>query len=308
MPHEDQFTATGPAFTGAGFPRAAFSTGALGTDSTYGVNVQGSECGVYGEVLRTSTGRQAFKVDPGVCGVGDTYGVIGSGNIAGTYGVRTFDPDIPKENRPFGAGVLGSGLDNGNGVVGLNFAGEEQEQGLGQAFGVIGASNAGVGVLGLSVRKDFRSQADLTKLPDGEGTGVEGASGTGTGVHGRSFRGEGGQFESALGRGAVFSSGRKRDDGESNFRFGNVAQIRLEPLRQELDPLHSDPRLPKDGKVGDIILIRITGGGEGGNLVDKCSLWLCVPQLDLLADPLMPPENSSVWQQILLGGTRLGTE
>ncbi len=53
MPHDDQFTATGPAFKGAGFPRAAFSTGSQGTDSTYGVNVQGSECGVYGESVNT---------------------------------------------------------------------------------------------------------------------------------------------------------------------------------------------------------------------------------------------------------------
>jgi hypothetical protein len=78
MAHEDQFTATGPAFEGAGFARTAFSTGREGTDSTYGVNVQGSVCGVYGEIGGSSTNREA-EIRAGVCGVGHDYGVFGKG-------------------------------------------------------------------------------------------------------------------------------------------------------------------------------------------------------------------------------------
>jgi hypothetical protein len=68
--HRDQFTATGPAFTGAGFPRAAFSTGADSTDSTYGGNVQASECGVYGESVNTPppTDRKTLEQRTGVWG------------------------------------------------------------------------------------------------------------------------------------------------------------------------------------------------------------------------------------------------
>jgi hypothetical protein len=82
MAHDDQFTATGPAFTGAGFPRAAFSTNRVGTDSTYGLNVQGSECGVYGESGLKNSSRDSptsSTENVGVCGVGLTYGVFGRG-------------------------------------------------------------------------------------------------------------------------------------------------------------------------------------------------------------------------------------
>ena len=87
--HEDQFTATGPAFDGAGFPRAAFSTNSVGTDSTYGVNVQGESCGVYGESGIKDSNREATQrtENVGVCGVGLTYGVFGRGfQTAGVYG------------------------------------------------------------------------------------------------------------------------------------------------------------------------------------------------------------------------------
>jgi hypothetical protein len=52
MAHDDQFTATGPAFVGSGFERAGFSTNRQGSDFTHGVNVEGSRCGVFGKCVR----------------------------------------------------------------------------------------------------------------------------------------------------------------------------------------------------------------------------------------------------------------
>jgi len=46
--HSDQFTATGPSNTGAGFPRAAFSTTGGPDTGEYGVNVKGGKCGIFG--------------------------------------------------------------------------------------------------------------------------------------------------------------------------------------------------------------------------------------------------------------------
>src|SRR5215211_4413722 len=86
MAHDDQFTATGPSFAGSGFPRAAFSTNA--DDMTYGVNVQGSRCGVYGESVRVSAQRESSVDGVGVYGFGESFGVMGNGNrgLAGILG------------------------------------------------------------------------------------------------------------------------------------------------------------------------------------------------------------------------------
>ena len=111
MPHDDQFTATGPAFTGAGFERAAFSTGREGTDSTYGVNVQGSFCGVYGESAPDSD-RVADVPGVGVFGAGQNFGVFGkgvpNGGIAGVFG---------QHNRG-GVGIIGAAMRGGTGIIG----------------------------------------------------------------------------------------------------------------------------------------------------------------------------------------------
>jgi hypothetical protein len=134
MAHEDQFTATGPAFEEAGFPRAAFSTGRLGTDSTYGVNVHGSECGVYGESLNPqSESREARTVGAGVYGKGDSYGVSGEGLLGGIGGWSARRTSSP--------GVIGANLVDGPGVAGLSLDAQSQFN-LGAGIGIVGVSKA----------------------------------------------------------------------------------------------------------------------------------------------------------------------
>jgi hypothetical protein len=153
MAHDDQFTATGPAFTGAGFPRAAFSTGREGTDSTYGVNVQGSQCGVYGESVKGGSGKRESDVEGvGVHGFGENFGVYGNDNrgIAGVYG---------SHNRGR-VGVLGAAMQGATGVVGVSMSS------IGNPLSTFGES--------------------IPDPADGSGTGVLGASGKGYGVLGKS--------------------------------------------------------------------------------------------------------------------------
>ena len=160
MAHEDQFTATGPAFEGAGFPRAAFSTGREGADSTYGVNVQGSECGVYGESGISGgidTGRTPPSpanangqtvINTGVCGRGLSIGVFGDGfQHAGVYG----QTDQPRAS----GGVVGVGRGAGvRGVTGASIDPRRPDKRTPDTgAGVIGVSNnmGGFGVVGVSI-------------------------------------------------------------------------------------------------------------------------------------------------------------
>jgi hypothetical protein len=204
--HEDQFTATGPAFEGAGFSKAAFSTNREGTDSTYGVNVQGEVCGVYGESGRLGNSSRTAPLDNdedvGVCGLGRTYGVIGKGFLkAGVYG----------ESDSLGGGVIGQGKgNNALGVAGIHKAKDENSKPTDNGSGIIGVSEAGegFGVVGLSVRtlrdpfltdigpadvpRPFRdAQGKLVTQADGGGTGVLGGSRFGVGVKGMSDRDDG---------------------------------------------------------------------------------------------------------------------
>ncbi|ARF58768.1 peptidoglycan-binding domain-containing protein [Streptomyces gilvosporeus] len=169
MPHEDQFTATGPSFTGAGFPRAGFSTHS--TDTVYGVNAVGTFCGVYGESLAPGdeSDRQAARDLIGVVGEGNTYGVFGRGRtLAGVVGFG---------RRGDSGGVFGVSMSSAPGVVGqsridFRFAlptGDSATDG-GSAIGVLGES--------------------------GSGTGVSGESSQGAGVSGNSTSGHGGEFSS----------------------------------------------------------------------------------------------------------------
>src|SRR5215210_4691177 len=142
MPHDDQFTATGPAFVGAGKERAAFSTGREGTDSVYGVNVQGSRCGVYGESAKGDSGNRESDVEGvGVYGFGQNFGVYGNGNlgIAGVWG----------SNNRGRVGVLGVAMRGATGVVGICMSS------IGNPLGTFGtgipdATGTGTGVFGSS--------------------------------------------------------------------------------------------------------------------------------------------------------------
>jgi hypothetical protein len=248
MAHDDQFTATGPAFTGAGFPRAAFSTGREGTDSTYGVNVQGSECGVYGESVNTAprTDRETPKTKTGVTGVGDGSGVFGSGRtVAGVHGeTQNFsaigvvgvskDKRKPPDSNASGVGVLGATESfRGFGVVGLSIDSlgltnsaklprPERDPETGMTVLTNGFNQelgGGTGVYGQT--------GIFPKGALGTSTGVFGVGGTGVvgvgfreGVHGisdsnvavlgESTRGTGVEGNSVLGRGVI---GRSRDRG-----------------------------------------------------------------------------------------------
>lgn len=148
MAHDDQFTATGPAFTGSGFPRAGFSTNAI--DMIYGVNVQGLRCGVYGENVRAGSSRESDVEGVGVYGFGENFGLMGNGNrgLAGVFG----------QNNRGRAGVIGAVMRGGTGVFGASldslgnplrtFARLPGPEAGGSGIGVHGVSGEGYGVLG----------------------------------------------------------------------------------------------------------------------------------------------------------------
>ena len=177
MANDDQFTAEGPAWAGAGKKNAAFSTAS--TDSTYGINVQGWVCGVYGESIPgdkidpdPESDREATVGGVGVQGIGQNFGVYGKG-------VRN---PITGEGAGGKAGVFGEHAFGGVAIVGAAMRG---------GTGIIGAS---VYRVGNPLR--FLDGASLRKPADGSGTGVFGTSGSGFGVHGSSNSGPGGVFES----------------------------------------------------------------------------------------------------------------
>lgn len=281
MAHDDQFTATGPAFTGSGFSRAGFSTNRAGADFTHGVNVQGERCGVYGESVRGGSGEREADVEGvGIYGFGENFGVCGNGSrgIAGVYGGH---------NRG-GVGVLGAAMRDATGVVGVSMSS------IGNPLSTFGDS--------------------IPEPADGGGVGVLGSSGTGAGVRGSSDEGNGGVFSSNTGDGVVGESdsgsgvtgfsgsgvgvvGVSREDRGGVFQAGeNVAQIRLVTQRQRTQ----FPQLPQRGKVGDLILIRYrTIRMIRGSSPDVCRLWLCIPKDS--------SDDSDQWQEVMLGQVGTGT-
>ena len=207
------------------------------SDMVYGVNVAGERCGVYGESALPVPSDREADVE----GVG----VFGVGKNFGVFGKAT--PGI--------AGVFGQHNRSGIGIIGAAIRG---------GGGVVGASVASLG-------NPLSTFAPVPDPADGTGTGVFGTSGAGAGVRGSSRSGEGGQFESGTGVGV---SGSGFEDRGGVFDSGkNVAQIRLVPLNQDT-PVAI---LPKNGKVGDLLLIRNTSQNEDGALIDQASLWLCTP-------------------------------
>ena len=146
---------------------------------------------------------------------------------------------------------------------------------------------------------------------DGLGIGVLGTSGKGPGVRGSSQSGEGGQFESESGVGATGTSdsgagvsgrsgsgvgvtGRSASNRGGLFSSAEtIAQIHLVPHRQQPEtPL---AELPKNGRVGDLIVIRSTGTDPEGVSFDLCSLWLCTPKES-------SEEESDQWTEGRSGG------
>ena len=113
------------------------------------------------------------------------------------------------------------------------------------------------------------------------GPGVSGRSVEGVGVLATSEAGVSLHAVSEKNRAGVFQAGQ------------NVAQINLVPIVQGTQ----EPQLPKDGDIGDLLLIRnlFTLGVQ-----DKCSLWLCVPGAG-------PVSGIAYWQEIKLGTPIAGT-
>lgn len=183
----------------------------------------------------------------------------------------------------------------GVGVVGVSLNSIENplqtfEEGVpdpadGSGVGVLGTSGTGVGVRGTAedgIGGEFISSA---------ASGVSGDSGSGVGVEGRSTTGVGLHGVSSEDRAAVFESGE------------NVAQMRLVPQMQRT----RDAKLPKKGKVGDLILIRYRGGIriQDASPTDVCSLWLCVPTATRARG--QSSDDSNLWQEVILGQVVTGT-
>lgn len=305
--NKDQFTATGPAFTGAGFPRAAFSTGFFGTDSVYGVNVQGSKCGVYGESVSFPTNRETPESTTmtGVCGIGNDYGVFGKGyTTAGVYG------EIGED----GTGVAG--------VVGIRKVSKDQSRPTDNGSGIIGATEAGegFGVVGLSV--DTLTLIGPATMPypkrdligefvtggNGSGTGVLGASGTGVGVLGDSDSGAGVIGRSArdkapltpdeTGETGVYGKGKTGVKGVGVAGRGGVFES--DQLAQvNLTPLFNQPNLPCEGEVGDVLvespLIKQDQLDNSRNLDGVGTLWFCIRSQT-------PERGPAVWAQVAFTG------
>jgi hypothetical protein len=186
---------------------------------------------------------------------------------------------------------------NGNGVVGISLASignpavtfetVTPEEADGTGVGVIGASGDGAGVRGISQSGrggEFRSVSRAgVRGTSSEGNGGEFRSSGGEGVSAKSDSGVAVHAVSRGDRGGVFESGR------------NVAQINLVPLSQTGE---RRPQLPKDGVVGDLLLIENTVSVSGNPISSTCSLWLCV------SDPM---SLVAQWREVQLGSTVAGT-
>ena len=139
-------TESATSFVADGPTLKAFETGGNNTGITFGVNVQGTRCGVYGESIPgAGADRDSDIPGVGVCGKGSTVSVYGQGNHGD-------------------AGVLGTNVNGRLGVVGAVMRG-------------------GAGIVGLSV-ESLGNPAGLVHNPlpdpaDGTGTGVLGSSGSG---------------------------------------------------------------------------------------------------------------------------------
>jgi hypothetical protein len=273
--HDDQYTATGPSHHTSGFKRSAFST-SNPSDFLQGVNVQGLRCGVLGEGLLAETETaEGSSTLPGV-------GVEGRGANAGVIGVGRQDAI---------ASVFGQGNRSRIGVLGA----------------VMDRKSEGIGVVGASVKNmgnPLETFASIPEPADGSGVGVLGTSGRGPGVRGSSAGGNGGEFSSGEGSGVTAESGSgvavravSSTNRAGEFKTGDsVAQIRLVPHEQRGGEL----ALPKDGKIGDLILIRTTAARGPIEFLDQCSLWLCVPASVVTT-------AGAMWREIQLGNSVEGT-
>jgi peptidoglycan hydrolase-like protein with peptidoglycan-binding domain len=242
--HEDQFTASGPALAGSGFPDAAFSTGEQDVGFQWGVRVNARRCGVTGQ---TFGGGIA-----GVCGQGrfSKFGVLGTAfgeriGVVGASVVNTndlFNVNVPPAS--FNLDSLGAG--SGTGVLGKSGSGLGVHGISGSNTGVLGTSDAGVGVHGISGSNTGVLGNSATGIgtqgTSDSSTGIFGTSRSGFGIHGLSDGGPGGVFESK-----------------------NAAQVRLLPTTM------ASPEGRVGGGGGELLATSDTGAS--GETVFR--LWFC---------------------------------
>ena len=183
-------------------------------------------------------------------------GVVGaSSGIAGVYGIGhvcKFGVLGTAMGESAKVGVVGASVISTNKITNLNLPSENVELEVGgDSIGVLGMSETGAGVEGDSVK----------------GVGVSALSREGDGVLAKSEAGISLRAISDANRAGVFKTG------------GVVAQIKLVPLEQE----GSRTELPKDGEVGDLLVVRNTVHPNPGEpisqLKPECSLWLCVTKI-----------------------------
>ncbi|HEX2084168.1 MAG TPA: hypothetical protein VHF89_00670 [Solirubrobacteraceae bacterium] len=265
MAHDDQFTATGPPFTGSGVPRSSFSSGAGAASMVYGVNVQGATAGLYAEsVTGESTRESHLPHGIGAYGVGDVVGVFGRNHQA--PGIQAHAGVIGQHNNA-GVGTIGAALTRGD--------------------------RGGIGVAGIS--HTSVSPPVFESLPDpaaGSGVGVYGTSGSGAGVRGTSARGPGVEARSGEGAAIVGRSGSGRgavlESGGTAAQLGLVPQPMDTPGVRPAAPVQFDSTvlesLPDAGNGGDLLATR----GQDG----RCTLWFCTRG--------QAAETPAEWSQVLL--------
>jgi hypothetical protein len=318
MAHEDQFTATGPAFTGSGFSRAGFSTNRVGADFVHGVNVEGSSCGVFGQsVQQQGTSRDVDLPGTGVFGRGDTFGVVGKSDAVGVLG-RGSVAGVRGEGgtarprgraRVAGTGVIGLGgpvrdelgESGGAGVIGVGTGAQDPEPLTSAGAGVfgVGATSTrpqsevgGTGVVGMASRgRKGRGKvgagvvgvASAIQLPSAEttsGVGVYGLSEAGPGVVGIA----GGPI-AAEERGAPGVRGESGSGPGGEFSSDETGQVRLVPSKETV--------LPTIGLRGDLWMHNHKG--RASKLRQPgLSLYICVQDAPVV-----------IWQEVMLDPTRL---
>jgi hypothetical protein len=262
MSSDNQWTALGPAAIG-------FQTDA--SRIAYGVNVQGTTAGVYGESLANSPGSRQAPTGTGVCGLGDIVGVIGQG-----------DPDGPVPTAPeLQTGVMGLGGDIGVSGTGDSFGVQGQsffEDAEGsKGTGVQGTSNQGVGVWGVSSgdvggqippyigvfgSAQFNSSDPypVANFDRNRATGVLGIGDN----YGGAFQATP-QLDPFAGKSPTFANVQLTpidlpDNPES------APATRFPPQKPPIAP-----DLPLVGQPGDMIMVNQTGRGVQG-----AQLWVCL--------------------------------
>jgi len=243
----------------------------------YGVNVQGSQVGVYGEALAASPGVRTSPNGTGVCGLGDNIGVIGQG-----------DPNAPvpqpTDTRP--TGVLGLGQ------VGVH----GDSTGVAKGVGVEGSCDQGVGVQGASTGLGSRfgvfGQAQVSDLSDpfsptfdlNTQTGVVGVGD----VYGGAF---------------VTTAQTDRNLDDPSLQYAN---IQLTPAnvkdngREFAAEQNTPPRtapiapdLPSLGQPGDILVVNQNGPGP-----QRVQVWVCLAAAPGGPPPVGALPSGAVWGRV----------